>query len=44
MLRNIYNEYVNARRVVNADVPRMGQRIANDALKFESILREAWEK
>ncbi len=37
-------DYVNARRVVNADVPRMGQRIANDAVKFESILREAWEK
>lgn len=32
-------DYVNARRVVNADVGRNGERIARDARKFERVLR-----
>lgn len=34
-------DYVNARRVVNADVGRNGAKIANDARKFYNILKEA---
>lgn len=34
-------DYKNARRVVNADVARNGQSIANDAIKFEKILRKS---
>lgn len=34
-------DYVNARRVVNADTGRVGASIAKDAEKFEKILRKA---
>lgn len=34
-------DYVNARRVINADVARNGSKIANDARKFELILRRS---
>lgn len=34
-------DYVNARRAVNADVPRMGKVIAADAGRFEACLRAA---
>lgn len=37
-------DYVNARRVINADVARNGQSIANDAIKFERILRNSIDK
>lgn len=32
-------DYVNARRVINADVARNGAKIAADAVKFEKLLR-----
>lgn len=34
-------DYKNARRVVNADVAANGQKIANDAIKFASILNKS---
>lgn len=34
-------DYVNARRVINADVARNGGRIAADAVKFEKIIKAA---
>jgi putative chitinase len=34
-------DYVNARRVINADVARNGKKIAADAIKFERILKKA---
>lgn len=34
-------DYINARRVVNADVARNGAKIAKDAEKFEQILRQS---
>jgi len=36
-------DYVNARRVVNADVRLNGRRIAADAVKFESVLKNSLE-
>jgi len=36
-------DYINARRVINADVGRVGSSIASDARKFEKILRKAYE-
>ncbi len=37
-------DYVNARRVINADVGRNGARIAQDAKKFERVLRGSQTK
>lgn len=37
-------DYVNARRVINADVGRNGARIAADAKKFEAILKASYVK
>lgn len=37
-------DYINARRVVNADVGRMGAEIAYNAHLFESVLRDSYEQ
>lgn len=36
-------DFVNARRVINADVARNGRRIASDALKYQNILSQSWD-
>ena len=37
-------DYINARRVVNADVARMGKKIAKDAEAFERVLKASYVK
>lgn len=37
-------DYYNARAIVNADVDRVGQSIANDSKKFENVLRKSVNK
>lgn len=42
-INNNKKDYINARRVVNADVGLNGAKIAREAEKFEDILKSAWE-
>lgn len=41
-INNAKVDYINARRVINADVARNGAKIASDARKFEKILSAAY--
>lgn len=41
-INSTVTDYVNARRVVNADVKRMGLKIAKDAERFEACLKASY--